>query len=149
MASPIQMKAATTACFSLSTKYERIAQLLLAYIWYANDPDQARTYALRYDEAKNVADQVGWTSTESWHRGAYSTTRPSQRLQTLLAPTGCARENGAARSRKREPQARCRWSHLDQSPEGRSRCNSRSSGLVELGFEPIKFTPVQGDIRGI
>jgi hypothetical protein len=86
VACPIQMKAATTASFSLSSKYERIAQLLLAYVWYANDPEQACTYALRYDEAKSVADQMGWTSTESWRRGVYSTTRPSHRLQTLLNP---------------------------------------------------------------
>jgi hypothetical protein len=86
VACPVQMKAATTASFSISTKYERIAQLLLAYVWYANDPDQARVYALRYDEAESVADQMGWTSTESWRRGIYSTTRPSQRLQTLLEP---------------------------------------------------------------
>jgi hypothetical protein len=86
VACPIQMKAATTASFSLSSKYERIAQLLLAYVWYANDPDQACAYALRYHEAKSVADKMGWTSTESWRRGAYSTTRPSHRLQMLLDP---------------------------------------------------------------
>jgi hypothetical protein len=86
VACPIQMKAATSASFSLSKKYERIAQLLLAHVWYANDPDQARAYALRYDEAKGVADKMGWTETESWRRGVYSTTRPSLRLQELLNP---------------------------------------------------------------
>lgn len=86
VACPIQMKAATTASFSLSAKYERIAQLLLAHVWYANDPNQACAYALRYDEAKTVADQMGWTRTESWRTGVYSTTRPSLRLQTLLEP---------------------------------------------------------------
>jgi hypothetical protein len=72
--------------FSISSKYERIAQLLLVYVWYANDLDQACAYALRYTEAKRVANQMGWTRTESWRRGVYSTTRPSHRLQTLLAP---------------------------------------------------------------
>jgi hypothetical protein len=86
VACPIQMKAATTASFSLFSKYERIAQLLLVHVWYVSDPDQACAYALRYDEAKNVADQMGWTGTESWLRGGYSTTRPSQRLLTLLEP---------------------------------------------------------------
>jgi hypothetical protein len=86
VACPIQMKAATRASFSLCSKYERIAQLLLAYVWYANDPDQACTYALRYGEAKSVADQMGWTRTQSWRRGAYSTTRPSRQLRTLLDP---------------------------------------------------------------
>jgi len=87
VACPIQLKAATTASFSLFSKYERIAQLLLAYVWYPNDPGQACAYALRYDEAKSVADQMDWTRTESWRaRGWYSTTRPSRRLQTLLEP---------------------------------------------------------------
>jgi hypothetical protein len=86
VACPIQMKAATTASFSVFSKYERIAQLLLVHVWHVNDPDQACAYSLRYDEAKSVADQMGWTGTESWLRGGYSTTRPSQRLLTLLEP---------------------------------------------------------------
>ena len=88
VACPIQMKAATTASFSLHRKYERIAQLLLAYVWYADYPDQSCAYALRYSEAKTVADQMGWTDTDSWRRGGYSTTSPSRRLQALLEPYG-------------------------------------------------------------
>lgn len=81
------MKAATKASFSLDSKYERIAQLLLVYVWYVSDPDQACAYALRYDEAKSVADHMGWTRTESWHRrGRYTRTSPSGRLQELLVP---------------------------------------------------------------
>jgi hypothetical protein len=86
VACPIQMKAATTASFSLFSKYERIAQLLLVHVWYVTDPDQACAYALRYDEAKKVADEMGWTGTDSWLRGGYSTTRPSQRVRMLLEP---------------------------------------------------------------
>jgi hypothetical protein len=86
VACPIQMKAATNASFSLFSKYERIAQLLLAYVWHANDPEQACAYALRYDQAKDVADEMGWTRTESWRRGVYSNTRPGRRLQELLEP---------------------------------------------------------------
>ena len=82
----IQMKAATTASFSLFRKYERIAQLLLVHVWYVNDPDQACAYALRYDEAKSVADQMGWTSTDSWQRGGYTTTSRPDVLQALLTP---------------------------------------------------------------
>lgn len=86
VACPIQMKAATAASFSLFRKYERIAQLLLVYVWNAQEPGRARAYALRYSEAKAVADEMGWTRTESWRRGGYSTTRPSRRLQGLLDP---------------------------------------------------------------
>jgi hypothetical protein len=83
VACPIQMKAATTASFSLSSKYERIAQLLLAYVWCANDPDQACTYALRYDEAKSVADQMGCGLAQN--RGVAARTRLQGR------PTVCRR----------------------------------------------------------
>lgn len=86
VACPIQMQAATTASFSLFRKYERIAQLLLVYVWNVQEAVDARAYALRYSEAKAVADEMGWTNTESWRRGDYSTTRPSHRLQTLLDP---------------------------------------------------------------
>lgn len=100
VACPIQMKASTAASFSLYRKYERIAHLLLAYIWYANDPHRACAYALRYPEAKSVADEMGWTRTESWRRGVYSTTRPSQHLRTLLEPYRMG--DGAWRRKVRE-----------------------------------------------
>ena len=104
VACPVQMKAATTASFSLHCKYERIAQLLLVYVWHANDPDQACAYALRYDEAKSVADQMGWTRTDSWRRGGYSTNRPSEKFADaagalpdgswILAPQGAGGRDG-------------------------------------------------------
>jgi hypothetical protein len=86
VACPIQMKAATAESFSLFSKYERIAQLLLVHVWHVHDPDQACAYALRYSEAKGVAEQMGWTETESWLCGGYSTTRPSKRVLALLEP---------------------------------------------------------------
>ena len=86
VACPIQMKAATKASFSVHHKYERIAQLILAYVWNTQVPNQARAYALTYVEAKQVAEEMGWTNTISWQRGGYSTTRPSRSLQALLEP---------------------------------------------------------------
>jgi hypothetical protein len=76
----------TTASSGVFSKYEQFAQLLLVHVWYVNDPGQACAYALRYDEAKSVADEMGWTTTQSWLGGRYETTRPSQRLQKLLQP---------------------------------------------------------------
>jgi hypothetical protein len=84
VACPIQMKAATTASFGLFSKYEKFPQLLLVHVWYVNDPERACAYALRYDEARGVADQMGWIGTASWLGGRYETTRPSLRLQALL-----------------------------------------------------------------
>ncbi len=86
IACPIQMKAASEASFSLFPKYERVPHLLLAYVWYVRDPSRTRAYALTYAEAKQVADDMGYTDTPSWRREGYSITKPSRRLQTLLDP---------------------------------------------------------------
>lgn len=86
LACPIQMKAAMASSFGLNRKYERISQLLIAYVWNLQDPARTVLYALTYAEAKEVADEMGWTKTVSWQSGSYSTTSPSQRLRGLLEP---------------------------------------------------------------
>ena len=83
---PIQMKAATTSAFGLDQKYERIADLILAYVWHLNDPKEAVTYALSYSAAVQVAQTMGYTETASWQQGRYTTTSPSKRLVALLEP---------------------------------------------------------------
>jgi hypothetical protein len=51
-----------------------------------------KCFALSYAEALHVADEMGWTKTDSWLTGGrhklrgYSTTAPSVRLRTLLLP---------------------------------------------------------------
>jgi hypothetical protein len=42
---PIQMKASQEARFSLDRKYEKIAGLLLAFVWHIEDPSKACVYA--------------------------------------------------------------------------------------------------------
>ncbi len=86
VARPIQMKAFSTTGFSVAQKHERIADLLLAYVWNLEKPNEAVTYAMAYDEAVNVAREMGWTKTPSWKKGAYSTSAPSKKLRTLLEP---------------------------------------------------------------
>jgi hypothetical protein len=83
---PIQMKAATTEAFAVSAKYAKFSRLLLAYVWHVDSSERACAFALRYSEAVDVADVMGWTATPSWERGAYSTTKPSRRLLELLEP---------------------------------------------------------------
>lgn len=83
---PIQLKIASKRVFSLDRKYERIADLILAYVWHINSDDQTRVYALTYTQAYNVADQLGWTQTRSWARSAYSNTRPGKQIERLLEP---------------------------------------------------------------
>ena len=92
IACPIQMKAATGAVFSLYPKYAKFPRLILAYVWYLADSSRTKCFALSYAEALHVADEMGWTKTDSWLTGGrnklrgYSTTAPSARLRTLLLP---------------------------------------------------------------
>jgi len=86
VACPIQMKAATRQAFSLNRKYERISNLLLAYVWGLQDPQNAETFALTYPEALTIADTLGWTKTLSWENGEYSTSSPSKQIRSLLKP---------------------------------------------------------------
>ena len=91
-ASPIRLKAATGAVFSLDPKYEKFPKLILVYVWYLGDPMKTKCYALTYAEALQVADNMGWTKTSSWLTGGrnkkrgYSTTAPSERLKSMLSP---------------------------------------------------------------
>jgi hypothetical protein len=91
VACPIQMKVATQAVFSLDPKYAKFPGLILAYVWNVGDSSCTKCYALTYREALSLARRMGWTSTASWIEGGksgkpgYSTTKPSQRLRTLLS----------------------------------------------------------------
>jgi len=92
LACPIQMKAATGAVFSLTPKYAKFPRLILAYVWNLGDSTKTKCVALTYAEALAVADEMGYTKTDSWQTGGrnkipgYSTTAPSARLRELLAP---------------------------------------------------------------
>ena len=84
---PIQLKAATEATFSLDVKYERIANLVLAYMWHVGNPSRTVTFALTYGEALAVLEQMGHTKTESWtNQGRWVVTQPSERVRDLLEP---------------------------------------------------------------
>jgi hypothetical protein len=85
-ARPIQMKASTASGFGVFSKYERLADLILAYVWHLGGPEAAVTYAMTYPQAVALADAQGWTGTASWETGGYSTSRPSQQLLGLLEP---------------------------------------------------------------
>jgi len=77
---------ATRSAFGLNRKYEKFPDLIISYVWHLNDRDRAVTFAMTYDEALGVADEMGWTRTASWAKGAYSTSSPSSRLNQLLCP---------------------------------------------------------------
>lgn len=87
VATPIQMKAATKATFGIARKYEKFSRMLFAHVWRVHEPEYACAYALTYAEALEVAEEMGWTTTDSWlHRDRYDTTQPSKRLLNLLDP---------------------------------------------------------------
>jgi hypothetical protein len=85
-ARPIQMKAALSASFAVDRKYAQFPNLIIAYVWYLEDPAQTVTYALTHDEAVGVAEAAGYTNTESWNRGTYVNTRPGRGLREMLNP---------------------------------------------------------------
>jgi hypothetical protein len=86
VAVPIQMKAASHRVFSVDRKYSKISNLVIAFVWQLGDPGRAVTYALSYREAVKIAAEMGWTNTDSWGNGKYSTSAPSKKLCALLEP---------------------------------------------------------------
>lgn len=84
VARPIQMKASLRSGFSVDRKYARIRDLLIAYVWFLDDPARSVVYALTYPQAIKVARRMGYTKTASWRRGTYVNTRPSPQLVSLL-----------------------------------------------------------------
>lgn len=91
IACPIQLKATSGAGFSLDPKYAKFPGLILAYVWNVAVYAETKCYALTWAEALAVAEQMGWTKTDSWRTGGkgrpgYTTTKPSSRLRELLAP---------------------------------------------------------------
>jgi hypothetical protein len=85
-ACPIQLKAALGGSFSVDKKYAKFPNLLIAYVWYLEDPARTVTYATNYEEAVAVADAMGYTKTASWEKGSYVMTKPGPELVALLEP---------------------------------------------------------------
>jgi hypothetical protein len=86
VACPIQMKACKHEGYSLDAKYAKFPNLLLAYVWHIDDPGGPMTFAMTYDEALKIADEMGYTQTESWKKGYYTNTSPGPKLRELLFP---------------------------------------------------------------
>ena len=86
-ARPIQLKASSRAIFSIHRKYERISDLIVAFVWYLAEPRESVIYALAYAESLAVATQVGWTATSSRTvKGACANNQPTKKLVALLEP---------------------------------------------------------------
>ncbi len=84
---PILVRAASRANFSVIRKHEKITNLVLAYVWHVRDGCSAKVYAMTYTEAITIASQMGWTKTASWKKfGWYTNNEPGKRLREALAP---------------------------------------------------------------
>jgi hypothetical protein len=54
-------------------------------VWHIKDPQETRTYALTYREAKNIAKKMGWLKTLYWEKnGSYTNNNPGKKLCELL-----------------------------------------------------------------
>ncbi len=92
VAFPIQMKASSKRHFSIDKKYEKFPNLIHAFVWGISLVAPSMTFALTYPEAVEIGNQLGWTKTISWQRGAYNTQKPSKELIALLEPYRMTRE---------------------------------------------------------
>lgn len=87
VAKPIQMKAASRRSFGVWQKFEKIHDLIFAFVWHLDGVGDPETYALIYSEAKAVGNEMDWLGTDSWTiHGGYGTTRPNDELRERLKP---------------------------------------------------------------
>jgi hypothetical protein len=85
-ACPIQMKASAGEGFRLDRKYEKTANLILAYVWHVMDPINCRIYALSYSEAFAILHRKGHTQAPCWAKGYWNTSRADKQLVEWLEP---------------------------------------------------------------
>jgi hypothetical protein len=85
---PLQLKCYRTAGFMIDKRYLRFGpRLCMVYAWHVLEPSEVELYAMTFANAVRIGDEMGYTATASWNTGgAYTTTRPSQRLRALLEP---------------------------------------------------------------
>ena len=83
---PMQLKTATAFSFAVDRKYERIPNLVMAFVMDVRE-DAHSIYALTYRDALGIAKKLGWTRTASWRKGRlYRVGHESKRIEELLAP---------------------------------------------------------------
>lgn len=84
---PVQMKAASDRAWNLDRKYAETAGLLLAYVWHVATPAKSLVYAMRYEDALCIADEMGYAASPSWRDGGYyASSNPSAKLVEQLEP---------------------------------------------------------------
>jgi len=86
VACPIQLKAATGRAFSISGKYAKFPSLIHAFVWNITG-EKTEIYALTQLQAIEVAEQMGYTKTQSWLEDErYAVTKISDGLLDRFQP---------------------------------------------------------------
>jgi len=86
VAYPIQLKANAGEGFSLDKKYEKTANLILAYVWHVTDPVGYSIYALSYREALAILHRKGHTAAKCWENGRWNISKADKQLVQMLEP---------------------------------------------------------------
>lgn len=81
---PIQMKCALKKSFSIDKKFEKIPQLLIAYVW-GIEGEKHETFVMTYQEALKIASDMRYTNSPFWKKkGKYASTRPAKKLEKMI-----------------------------------------------------------------
>lgn len=82
---PLQLKACSDRAWNVDRKYADVPGLIIAHAWYVIEPSRAVVYAMSYDDAVAIAEEMRYASSRSWlDNGYYATTSPAARLVELL-----------------------------------------------------------------
>ena len=86
-ARPIQLKIASDRDLSIYRKYEAFNDMVVVYVWRIAFDQDAEVYAVTTDEALQIAEQRGWTQTNTWKdSGRYNDTGVTGPSQEAIAP---------------------------------------------------------------
>lgn len=90
---PIQMKASTQESFSLDSKYQKIPNILIAYVWNVTAAERGDIYLLTFDDAVKVMEIKGYADTDAWRKNGYYFVRNAgTELKALLRQYGMTTE---------------------------------------------------------
>jgi hypothetical protein len=87
---PIQVKAYSEARFGIDRKYEKFPELRIVHLWNVQGPRASQVFCTTFSQAFDIAEELGWTATQSWQNGTYSTaikpgTAGAQRVAEVLS----------------------------------------------------------------
>jgi len=86
-ARPLQLKVASDKDFSVYRKYEDFNEMVVVYVWRVTHDDGPEIYALTTQETLDVAEERGWTDTNTWeNKRQYNDTKVTGPTQEAVNP---------------------------------------------------------------